>query len=211
MKTLIKNCGLKTADAIHEAARTGATFIGFVHHLESPRHLDLETMAKLSREAPETLRQVVVLVDPSNDMLEEVLHSIQPNYLQVHRVEKPERIRDINKRTGIPIITGIRVRDSFNLAHVAPLEEVSEHLLFDSYDPEKAGGSGRVFNWAVLDQLHTKKPWFLAGGLTAENVAEAIKSTRAQMVDVSSGIEDSPGVKSLEKIAAFNAAVLRSS
>lgn len=205
----IKNCGLKTAEAIHEAARTGASYIGFVHHLASPRHVTLENLAALSAEVPDNIARVLVLVDPSYELLDELLGVMRPHFWQLHRLADPERIRIIQERTGVPVITAISVRDRAALGNVAQLEAQSAHMLFDAYHPLQEGGAGEVFDWSLLRGLQLTKPWFLAGGLHADNVAEAIRTTGAPMVDVSSGLETSPGVKSLEKIAAFNAAVLQ--
>jgi phosphoribosylanthranilate isomerase len=207
--TSIKNCGLKSEEAIHEAARTGASYVGFVHHLASPRHLDFSVMARLSALTPDSLKQVVVLVDPSFDLLDELLKFIRPHFLQVHRVNDPQRIAKLQEYTGIPVIAAISVRDRNALIAVESLENVSAHILFDAYHPHQEGGGGEVFDWSLLRLVKLAKPWFLAGGLTAMNVGEALTLTGAPMVDVSSGIEDSPGNKSLEKIAAFNAAVLQ--
>lgn len=206
MSARIKNCGLKTAEAIHEAARTGASYIGLVHHLASPRHLEIQDMTCLSKQAPDSLQQVAVLVNPSDDLLGELLHSFRPHYLQLHRVHNPARIHAIASSTGIPVITGINVTIERDLAALSDLEAVSAHVLLDASD----GGAGKPFDWSLIKDLKLAKPWFLAGGLTHENVTEALRATGAPIVDVSSGIEDSPGIKSLEKIAAFNAAVLRS-
>lgn len=208
MSTLIKNCGLKTHEAIHEAARTGASFLGFIHHLASPRHLEIAEIAKLSAKAPDSLQRVIVLVDPSFELLDEILTSVRPHFWQLHRVNDPARVAEITRRTGIPVISAISVRDRNSLIAAEALEAPSAHLLFDTYHPHHEGGSGQVFDWSVLQLLKPKKPWFLAGGLTPDNVADALRATKAPMVDVSSGIEASPGIKSLEKIAAFNEAVL---
>lgn len=206
--TLIKNCGLRTAESIHEAARSGASFVGFVHHLASPRHVSIEQLRELSAQVPDQMGQVIVLVDPSNDLLDTILAEVRPHYLQLHRMQKPERIFDITERTGIPVITGMSIRGASDLSELDAFEAVSDHLLFDAFHPHHEGGSGQRFDWSLLNDIQPRKPWFLAGGLTAENVAEAIAATGAPMVDVSSGIEEMPGVKSLEKIAAFNRAVL---
>ncbi len=208
MTILIKNCGLKTNEAIHESARTGASFIGLIHHLASPRHVEIAEMVKLAAKSPDSLKKVIVLVDPSFDLLDEILTQVRPNFWQVHRVNDPKRIADITARTGIPVITAISVRDRNNLIAAEALEAPSAHLLFDTYHPHQEGGSGQVFDWSLLQLLKPQKPWFLAGGLNADNVADALRATKAPMVDVSSGIESSPGTKSLEKIAAFNEAVL---
>lgn len=209
--TIIKNCGLKTVEAIDQAAKTGASLVGFVHHAASPRHLDLSQLAALSGATPHNLHQVVVMVDPSDAILANVLGVMRPHFWQIHRVDAPERVAAIAALTGIPVIAAINVRGHDALANVHDLEDVSAHLLFDAYHPQEQGGTGQMFDWSLLQAIRLRKPWFLAGGLTSENAADAIRRTKAPMVDVSSGIEDAPGVKSLEKIAAFNAAVLQAS
>lgn len=208
MSVAIKNCGIKTTQALHECARTGAGYVGFVHHLASPRHVPLEQLKKLAAKTPDHVKQVVVLVDPSLELLDEILTVIRPHFWQVHRVAAADRVRAITTHTGIPVITAISVRDRNSLTNIDALESASDHLLFDAHHPHQEGGSGTVFDWSLMRLIRPSKPWFLAGGLNADNVADAIRSTHAPMVDVSSGIESAPGVKSLEKIAAFNAAVL---
>ena len=202
MTVKIKNCGLKTSDAIVAAEMTGASFVGFVHHAPSPRHLPLEAIATLSKQTPESLKQVVVLVKPDDALIDAILKQIKPHFLQVHGVADPKRLADIRNRA--PLITAIGVSGKDDLAPASSCESVSDHLLFDG----KTSGSGEVFDWSVLSGLALKKPWFLAGGLNAGNVAAALAITHAPMVDISSGIESAPGIKSLEKIAAFNKAVL---
>ncbi len=199
---------MKTAESIHEAARTGASYIGFIHHLASPRHVEIEQIAKLSVKAPDSLQKVIVLVDPSYELLDEILSVTRPHFWQLHRVMDPERVHIITERTGIPVIAAISVRDRNDLLNAESLEKSAAHLLFDTYHPHQEGGSGQVFDWSLLQLLKPTKPWFLAGGLTPDNVADALRATKAPMVDVSSGIESGPGTKSLEKIAAFNEAVL---
>ena len=136
--------------------------------------------------------------------LGEVLRDVKPDYVQLHQMEDSARVSAIQSVLSVPIITAISVRGPSDLSNIATLEEISAHLLFDAPAP----GSGKAFDWHLLKNLPLKKKWFLAGGLTPENVAEAMRITGAPMVDVSSGIESAAGEKSLEKIAAFNAAVL---
>ena len=200
----IKNCGLTTPATIFGAAETGAQFAGFVHYEKSPRHLPLEAIAKLVTIARQKMKTVVVLVDPNNGLLATIAQHIQPDFIQVHHVLSPARISEIATLGQAPVITGISVRDKNDLGYAAMLEGPSAYLLFDAKEP----GSGVPFDWQLLRGLSLAKPWFLAGGLNAQNVAHAIHTARAPMVDVSSGIEEKPGVKSLEKIAAFNRAVI---
>lgn len=201
--TLIKNCGLKTMADIDASARSGSNFIGFVHHAASPRHLGLPEMAALNMQKPTSVKSMVVMVDPTDHVLDDVVAMVRPDYLQIHKITAA-RAALISERTRLPLVLGVAMRepDDLKLAHA--LEPIAEHLLLDA--PES--GSGVAFEWSVLADARFKKPWFLAGGLTIANVVEAIRLTGAPMVDVSSGIEQRLGQKSPEMIAAFNKAVL---
>lgn len=206
--TKIKNCGLKTPEAIDQSITTGASFVGFVHHEKSPRHLAIAQMAALIEYTNHQAMTVAVLVNPSDETLDAV-NVAAPDYIQLHDVSNIARIEEIAERYKKPIITAISLRSPADLTFAATLAEISAYLLFDAKSP----GSGQPFDWKLLSHANLHHPWFLAGGLTPENVAEAIRITGAPMVDVSSGIEDPMGTgnKSLEKIAAFNAAVLHAS
>jgi phosphoribosylanthranilate isomerase len=206
MPTRIKNCGLKTLTAIDAAISTGAAFVGFVHHEASPRHVTLEQMVSLRAHAGSLIKTVAVLVNPSDALLGQIAREVKPDYFQLHNARDTGRIQAIHAQFGIPIISALAVKSESDLANIATLEEISAHLLFDA----PSSGSGKAFDWRLLKNLPLKKKWFLAGGLNAGNVAEAMRITGAPMVDVSSGIEDAPGEKSLEMIAAFNKAVLGS-
>ncbi len=201
----IKNCGISTPETLLKAIRNGASFIGFVHHPGSPRHVNDVQMARLGLRMPDEVKMVTVLVDPSDALLAQLPRT---DFWQIHGVTDPARIHAIHQQTGIPVISAIRVRSGSDIANAYRLEEVSAHVLFDAYHSEQAGGAGVTFDWSLLSSISLEKPWFLAGGLTADNVSEALRITKAPMVDVSSGIETAPGIKSEEKIAAFNAAVL---
>jgi phosphoribosylanthranilate isomerase len=201
--TLIKNCGLKSLAEMEMAARTGASFIGFVHHAASPRHLDLSTMAALNMQKPAGVKSVAVTMNPSDALLQDIVTMVRPDYLQVHKVDAP-RLTAIREHVTLPLIVGVAVRAAVDIAMAKLYESLAEHILLDAEE----SGSGKPFDWSFLEPMPLSKPWFLAGGLTPQNVAEAIRRSHAPMVDVSSGIEDTPGHKSLEKIAAFNQAVL---
>jgi len=208
MPTLIKNCGLKTPKTIATAIRTGASFIGFVHAQGSPRHLALSEIAALMKHVPASTKRVLVLRAPDDALLDAIKTTVKPDFLQLHDAGDAARLSEIRKRFGIPLITAVHVRSAVDTHRATELESVSDHLLFDANE----AGSGQSFDWTLLqDKLQYfsfQKPWFLAGGLNPQNVAQAIRITKAPMVDVSSGIESSRGVKSEELIAAFNAAVL---
>lgn len=206
--TLIKNCGLKDTRTIDAAIKTGASFIGLVHHQASPRHLDYQHMKELARHIGDKADHVAVMVNPHDTAIDDMLAHYKPNYLQVHNVMSPSRISDIKSRTKLKVIAAIAIHDAEDLKPAKELAYVSDFVLFDTKQQNSHGGTGKTFNWDLLKGFNVSKPWFLAGGLTFENVAQAISLTGAPMVDVSSGIEYAPGEKSLEKIAAFNTAVL---
>jgi phosphoribosylanthranilate isomerase len=204
----IKNCGLKHPSEIEAAAASGASFVGLVHHVASPRHLSIEAMAALVSHISEPLQSVVVLVNPDATLLQSITEKFRPDYWQIHGVSDVARLRDIRESTGIPVIAAVAVAEKKDIAQAKSLASTAAMLLFDTKHEALAGGGGKAFDWQLLRGLRLDVPWFLAGGLTPENVAAAIRITGASLVDVSSGIESRPGEKSLEKIAAFNRAVL---
>lgn len=199
----IKNCGLKTSEDIICAVSTGASFIGFVHYPASPRHLDGHEIAALFPYVAGAAK-VIVLVNPDDSVLQSLP---KPDFWQIHDVNDPARIAAIHHMTGVPVITALRIKNSLDLMEAEALENVSEYLLFDAYHPLGYGGNGIAFDWSILKSLKLKKPWFLAGGLNPTTVRQAISETHAPMVDVSSGIEDAPGIKSQSRIREFNSAV----
>lgn len=197
----IKNCGLRRREEVQAAAASGASFAGFIHAEGSPRHLARPALSALMAESAGLLPRVIVLRNPPDALLDALP---RPEFWQVHDIRDPRRIAAIGERYGLPLITALSHGYGLTTAQIQALEEVSAHLLFDSAAP----GSGQRLDAAAIPRESLRKPWFLAGGLTAGNVAEAIRLSGAPMVDVSSGIESAPGVKSLEMIAEFNRAVL---
>jgi phosphoribosylanthranilate isomerase len=204
MACRIKFCGLNTPQSVQAAARHQPDFLGFVHHPGSPRHLPLAQMGQLMRHAPETVHKVAVMIDPDDNTLHALMAHASPSHLQLHHTTDIARLHQIAAQTGLPLILAINVRSRADIATARMLEPHVAHILFDAAQ----AGSGSVFDWGMLHGHGLQKPWFLAGGLTAENVAEAIAQTQAPMVDVSSGIESKPGEKSVEKIARFTQAVI---
>ncbi len=205
---LIKNCGLKTIESIDCAVASGANFVGFVHCEPSPRHVTLEQMGTLITHTNKRVKTVAVLVNPDDLLLHKIMQNASPDYIQVHEVDSPYRIDEIKALCRVGVITAISVDAESNFNHAKFMAFASDYILYDAKHP----GGGVVFDWSILkNHAPVGKPWFLAGGLTISNVAEAIRITGAPMVDVSSGIESSRGEKSEEMIAAFNAAVLNAS
>jgi len=206
MPARIKICGLKDEVAIKAVMEAKAEYAGFVYFPASPRHIALDHAAQLKTLLPDTIHTVSVLVDPSDLLLLEVSSVLKPDYLQLHGKETPERIAEIKqKNPGAKIIKGISVRTSDDVASAQRFAEVADMLLFDAKPPAGMlpGGNGLSFDWALLANREFPRPWFLSGGLNADNVAPAITQSGAAFVDVSSSVESSPGVKDPALIHAF--------
>lgn len=208
----IKNCGLKTPETIEKSVATGATHIGLMHHEASPRHVTIEEGAILRPLIPSSLTTVAVLVAPTNKALDTLVESWTPDALQIHGIHDAEHLRKLNERYDLPIILAISVTsaEDIELANRIAVAGNVHSILLDASKAGMHGGTGHTFDWTLLKHTRPALPWLLAGGLTPENVSEAIECTQPNGVDVSSGIESAKGIKSLEKIAAFNAAVLSS-
>lgn len=198
-----KICGIKTPEALTAAIEGGARYVGFVFHPASPRNIDPEIAAYLARYVPTTVRSVGLFVNPEDALLEQVISTVQLDMLQLHGSESPGRIAAIKSKFGLPIIKAIGISYSSDLEKLPGFEAAADMILLDN----KAGGSGEAFDWALLEGIKISKPWFLAGGLTPENIAEAIKLLHPPAVDVSSGVESIRGIKDEAKIRAFLKAV----
>ena len=217
--TTAKICGLKTPEAVSAAVAGGASHIGLMFFDKSPRNVRPELAARLaepvkaqllSKMAP--VKVAAVMVDPNDAEVAEIVRVVQPDLIQLHGKESPERTAAIRAMTGLPVIKAIGVRDASDIAAALRYEDAADHLMFDAKAPEGAdrpGGHGSSFDWPLLDGLSLKRPWFLAGGLDPWNVAEAIRASRSPIVDVSSGVERGPGVKDPHLITAFLDAVRR--
>jgi phosphoribosylanthranilate isomerase len=201
----IKICGLSTADTIGAAIRAGASHVGFISFPKSPRHIAPERMRALAALAPQVER-VGVLVDPDDELLTELAATGALTALQLHGAETPARAAAIRQRFGLPVWKAIAVKTAADIAASAAYAGAADLLLFDAKTPDGAalpGGMGVRFDWTLLRGIHPALPWGLSGGLGPDNVAEAIRITRAPLVDVSSGVESAPGMKDVDKIAAF--------
>jgi phosphoribosylanthranilate isomerase len=210
MSVIVKICGLATEAGLDAALACGADMAGFVFFDKSPRHVPLELAANLGRRAARRTCKVLVTVDAGDALLAAAIKALDPGLLQLHGCETPERVAAIRTRFGLPVMKAIGIFEEADLALVPVFDGVADLLLFDAKPPRAAGrpgGSGTSFDWSLLEKIETKKPWLLAGGLDASNVADALAQTGAPGVDVSSGVECAPGVKDRNKIAAFIAAV----
>jgi phosphoribosylanthranilate isomerase len=199
-----KICGLSTPETLEAAVRFGARFVGFVSYPKSPRHIATETMRALGALVPKTVTRVGLFVDPDDALLDEKLATGALDLLQLHGGETPERVAAIKQRTGKPVMKVIKVGARDDIARgIAAYAAVADRLMFDTADGTLPGGNAKAFDWTFLSAQTVPLPWLLAGGLTPGNVAEAVKVTGARTVDVSSGVEATRGVKSIELIRAF--------
>ncbi|MFG1351200.1 phosphoribosylanthranilate isomerase [Xanthobacter autotrophicus] len=208
----VKICGIRTADALDAALAAGADLVGFVHFPKSPRHLSLAEAPGLTARVEGRARKVALLVDPDDTLLAQVVAAFSPDLLQLHGQETPERIAAIRARFGLPVMKALPVGRREDLAMLPAFAEVADMILFDAKPDPGAllpGGNGRPFDWRLVAGLDVGRPLMLSGGLTADNVSQALAEVRMDGVDVSSGVEDAPGVKSPDKIRAFVAAVRR--
>ncbi|MCA1456152.1 phosphoribosylanthranilate isomerase [Bradyrhizobium sp. BRP22] len=206
MSLLVKICGLSTRETLDVALEAGADMVGFVFFPPSPRHLSLEVARELGRQAKGRAVKVALTVDADDATLENIVETLQPDILQLHGKEPVARVRDIRQRFGLQVMKVIAVETPADLAPLAGYAAAADRILFDARAPKGAtrpGGLGAVFDWRVLEKLELDLPFMVSGGLHADNVAEAVRISRAGGVDVSSGVESSPGVKDADLIRAF--------
>jgi len=203
----VKICGIRTPEALRAAADGGARAVGFVFYPPSPRALTPEVAAHLARMLPTGVRSVGLFVDASDEQIAEVTGRVPLDMLQLHGHETPRRVAEIRGRFGAEVMKAIRVATAADLAPLAEYEAVADWILFDAKPPKHVtslpGGTGIAFDWQLLQRVKIARPWMLSGGLTAANLAEAVALTGAKMVDVSSGVEDRPGEKSVARIGEF--------
>ena len=199
-----KICGLSTPETLDAAVRLGARFVGFVTYPKSPRHISTETMRALGGRVPKSVTRVGLFVDPDDALLDEKLATGALDLLQLHGSETPERVAEIRRRTGKPVMKVIKVATPQDIERgVAAYAGVADRLMFDTAEGTLPGGNAKVFDWTFLSGRAIPLPWLLAGGLTPDNAAEAVRVTGASVLDVSSGVESSRGVKSVDLIRAF--------
>lgn len=210
--TLVKICGLSTAQAVDAALAGGAAFLGFVFFDASPRRVTPMLAARLAEPARSAAKIVAVTVDPDDALLERLMADLAPDFIQLHGAESPNRVREIAARTGAGVIKALAVAEAADVAAAAAYDGVADHLMFDakaSAADTRPGGLGASIDWSLLAGRRFTRPWFLAGGLDPWNVAAAVKASGAPMVDVSSGVERGPGLKDPALITRFLGAVSR--
>jgi len=210
MRTRVKICGLTDPAALDAAVTAGAAYLGFVFFPKSPRNIAIEAARELALRAPPGVAKVALVVDPDDAALDAILQAVPLDMLQLHGQESPARVAELRARHGLPVMKAVGLAGPDDLPALDAYAGVADQILVDARPKPGAdlpGGNGLAFDWTLLEGRRWARPWMLAGGLTPDNVAEAVRLTGARQVDVSSGVEASRGVKDPARIAAFCAAV----
>jgi phosphoribosylanthranilate isomerase len=205
----VKICGLRTPADVTAVARAGAAYAGFVFFAKSPRNVTLPEARLAAMAAPPGLAKVALTVDADDAALDRIVEAVPLDILQLQGRESPDRVAEVRARYGLPVMKAIGLADEGDLSAIFEYCSVADQILIDAKPPGGAdlpGGNGLAFDWRLLAGRRWLRPWMLAGGLTSQNVAEAVRLTGAQQVDVSSGVESAPGVKDAVRISAFVAA-----
>ena len=206
-----KICGLSTPETLDAAIAGGASHVGFVFFPQSPRHLTFDKAAGLAARTPDRVGRIGVFVAPDDTLLDHAIAAGRLDALQLHGTA-PDRAAAIRGRFGLPLWVAVAVRTRVDLDEAMAWRGLADRIVYDAKTPPGAlpGGMGMRFDWRLLDGFDHPAPWALSGGLSPENVAEAVGITGARMVDVSSGVESAPGLKDVDKITAFLKAVAAS-
>ena len=208
MSVAVKICGLSTPQAVAAALAGGAQFVGFVFYPPSPRDLTIEQAASLAARVPSNVSRVGVFVDPTDDFLARLLAKAPLDMLQLHGKETPERVQAIKARFGKLAMKAVSVAEEADLDAAKRYLGVADWLMFDAKPPKDRqdampGGNALAFDWQLLRARRWPLPWMLSGGLDPDNLGEAVNISRAEAIDVSSGVESGPGIKDIEKIRTF--------
>jgi phosphoribosylanthranilate isomerase len=202
---VIKICGIKTTPILEAAIAAGADMVGFMHFPRSPRHVDIDTLGQLISEARGRVETSVVLVNPDNTLVAQVA-ALGPDWIQLHGPETPHRVEAIRREAGLNIMKVLPIGAAEDLVAAPSFAQVADRLLFDAKPPKHAdrpGGLGVAFDWDLLKTLDPALPFMLSGGLTPDNVADAVRRVKPMGIDASSGLESAPGVKDAGLIRAF--------
>ena len=202
----VKICGISTVDDVRACAGAGANYVGLVFFEKSPRNITIPAARDLALAAPVGLAKVALVVNPSDAELDAIAGTVPLDMIQLHGRETPERVAEVKARYGLPVMKAVGIADANDLPKLESYFGVADQILVDAKPPkggELPGGNGLSFDWRLIAGRRWPCPWMLAGGLTPENVAEAVKMTGTKQVDVSSGVEDAPGQKNAELIQKF--------
>lgn len=202
----IKMCGLTRPEDVRAAAEAGAQYVGFVFFEKSPRHLSHDAARELALAVPDGIAKVALTVDASDAALDALLEAVPLDMLQLHGGETPARVSEVKARYGLPVMKAIGISGAADLPQLDEYSRVADQILVDAKPPKGAarpGGNAAAFDWSLIAGRRWARPWMLAGGLTPHNVAEALRRTGAQQLDLSSGIESAPGIKDAALMRAF--------
>ncbi|MCG6207887.1 phosphoribosylanthranilate isomerase [Rhodopseudomonas sp. HC1] len=206
MSVVVKICGLSTCDTLEAAVAAGADMVGFVFFPASPRHVGMDVAADLGKQVAGRAAKVALTVDASDALIRDIVEILRPDLLQLHGHESPQRVQALKQTFGLPVMKAIAVATAADLAVLPAYAAAADRLLFDARPPRDAtrpGGLGTPFDWELLRDLDLALPFMVSGGIHAGNVAEALRITRAGGVDVSSGVEQTPGTKDPDMIRSF--------
>lgn len=206
----IKICGLKTEAALASAIDCGASHVGFIFFPKSPRNVTPQEAGSLRALARNRAMAVAVTVDAEDAFLDAIVDAMQPDMLQLHGSESPERVAQVKARYALPVMKAFAIHDALDLARIAPYHGIADRFLFDAKPPPGSalpGGNGVRFDWTILTGLDAGVDYMLSGGLDAANIAEALRLANPPGIDISSGVESEPGVKDTALIEAFFKAV----
>jgi phosphoribosylanthranilate isomerase len=206
MSLIVKICGLSTPETLDAALDAGADMVGFVFFPPSPRHLQFDAARALGERVRGRAQKVALTVDADEMFIAAVIDALRPDLLQLHGVESTDRVEALRQTFGLPVMKALPIAVKGDLDRITRYAGIADRLLFDARAPREAtrpGGLGNTFDWRILENVRPGLPFILSGGLDAGNVGEALRITRASGIDVSSGVERSPGVKDVDKISAF--------
>lgn len=207
--TRVKICGLRDAPMMQAAVDAGAAYVGLVFFAKSPRNVTIAQAVGVATQVPVGVAKVALVVNADDAQLDAIVAAVPLDILQLHGTETPDRVAQVRARYGLPVMKAVGVAGPDDLAQLDAYAQVADQILVDAKPPKDAdlpGGNGLAFDWRLIAGRRWAVPWMLAGGLTPDNVAEAIALTCAKQVDVSSGVESAPGQKDADLIAAFCAA-----
>jgi len=206
MPVQVKICGLSTPETLDASLRGGASHVGFVFFPKSPRNVSHDQAQGLARRVQGRAKMVGLFVDPEPDTVAHYALQLRLDVIQLHGGERPQLLAQLKASTGCEVWKAVPVRTASDLARANDYAGAADAVLYDAKPAagsELPGGNGLRFDWSLLQGRRHPLPWLLSGGLDAANLAEAIRVTGATLVDVSSGVESAPGVKDVDKIAAF--------
>ncbi|BCG76883.1 phosphoribosylanthranilate isomerase [Mesorhizobium sp. 113-3-3] len=206
----IKICGLKTDQAMAAALAGGASHVGFIFFAKSPRYVEPAEAGRLREAARDKALAVAVTVDASDAFLDEIVTAMQPDMLQLHGSETPERVAELKVRHRLPVMKALPLSEAADVGRVKPFIGIADRFLFDAKPPKGSqlpGGNGVAFDWRILAGLDAGVDYMLSGGLNAANIGDALQLANPPGIDISSGVESAPGVKDPALIEQFFRAV----